>query len=57
MGSQQFIGILKEEYIQRQLRMHTRETVNQTFNPKMSLQNQLTSKFGQILQTLWMQQS
>ena len=44
MGSQQFIGILKEEYIQRQLWIHTRETVNQTFNPKRSLQNRLTSK-------------
>ena len=38
MGSQQFIGILKEEYIQRQLQMHTGETVNH-FNPKRSLQN------------------
>ena len=40
MGSQQFIGILKEEYIQRQLR--TEETVNYV-TPNRSLQNRLTS--------------
>ena len=40
MGSQQFIGILKEEYIQRQLR--TEETVN-SVTPNRSLQNRLTS--------------
>ena len=40
MGSQQFIGILKEEYIQRQL--CTEETVNYV-TPNGSLQNRLTS--------------
>ena len=46
MGSQQFIGILKEEYIQRQLQMQNEETINQMSIPKQSLQNRLTSKLG-----------
>jgi len=44
MGSQQFIGILKEEYIQRQLRAEKGEMTNQAFIPKRSLQNRITSK-------------
>ena len=44
MGSQQFIGILMEEYLQRQQRSNGTETVNQIFNNKRSLQNRLTSK-------------
>ena len=44
MGSQQFIGILKEEYLQRQLHTNGVETVNQMYNPKGSLQNRLTLK-------------
>ena len=43
MGSQQFIGILKEEYIQCQLR--TEETVNSVI-PNQFLQNRLTSSKG-----------
>jgi transposase InsO family protein len=45
MGSQQFIGILKEEYQQKQLRAGKSE-VNQAYTPKRSLQNRLTSKPG-----------
>ena len=44
MGSQQFIGILKEEYLQRQLRTNGVETINQMYNLKASLQNRLTLK-------------
>ena len=46
MGSQQFIGILKEEYIQRELRADKGEIVNQAFIPKRSLQNRLTTNSG-----------
>ena len=45
MGSQQFIGILKEEYLQRQLRADKGE-VNQAYTQKRSLQNRLNSKPG-----------
>ena len=34
MGSQQFIGILMEEYLQRQLRMQGGNDINQIYNPK-----------------------
>jgi hypothetical protein len=44
MGSQQFIGILKEEYLQRQLRAEKGEIVNQAFIPKRSLQNRINLK-------------
>ena len=44
MGSQQFIGILKEEYLQRQLRAEKGEMVNQSFIPKRSLQNRINTK-------------
>jgi hypothetical protein len=44
MGSQQFIGILKEEYTQRELRSEKGETSNQGFTQKRSLQNRLSSK-------------
>ena len=44
MGSQQFIGILKEEYLQRQIRSQTNESVNQAYIQKRSLQNCITSK-------------
>ena len=43
MGSQQFIGILKEEYLQRQLRADKGEIINQAFIPKRSLQNRINS--------------
>jgi hypothetical protein len=44
MGSQQFIGILKEKYLQRQLRAEKGEVVNQAFIPKRSLQNRINLK-------------
>ena len=40
----QFISILKEEYLQRQLCTNGVETINQMYNPKGSLQNRLTLK-------------
>ena len=46
MKSQQFIGILKEEYLQRQLRSEKGEMVNQAFILKQSLKNRITSKPG-----------
>ena len=46
MKSQQFIGILKEEYLQRQLRSEKGEMVNQAFILKRSLKNRITSKPG-----------
>jgi len=44
MGSQQFIGILKEEYLQRRLQAEKGEMVNQAFVLKRSLQNRISSK-------------
>ena len=44
MGSQQFIGILKEEYLQRNLQSQKGEMINQAFIPKRSLHNRITSK-------------
>ena len=46
MKSQQFIGILKEEYLQCQLRSEKGEMVNQAFILKRSLKNRITSKPG-----------
>ena len=43
MGLQQFIGILKEEYLQRQLRSHKGEIVNQINYSKRSLENRITA--------------
>ena len=43
MGSQQFIGILKEEYIQRQTRSQKGEIVNMAYTPKRSLQNRINN--------------
>ena len=43
MGSQQFIGILKEEYLQRQLRSHKGEIINQINYLKRSLENWITA--------------
>ena len=48
MGSQQFIGILKEEYLQRQLRSQKGESINQVFVPKRSLRSRINTKSDQI---------
>ena len=45
MGSQQFIGILKEEYLQRQLRSDKGEIVNYV-NHKRSLENRISPASG-----------
>ena len=44
MGSQQFIRILKEEYLQRRLRSEKGENINQAFIPKRSLQSRINLK-------------